>query len=80
MIRHAFSVNFWATPTKKRIDGTIPIHASINLNGVRSTFSTGRKVLLDDWDSVKQRVRGINDQAKLVNNYLQEIKNKLGGL
>lgn len=80
MERHAFSINFWATPTRKRSDGTIPIHASINLNGERVSFSTGKKVISDDWDSVKQKVKGNNEQAKLVNTYLQQIKNKIAKL
>ena len=58
MERHAYSINFWATPTRKRNDGTIPIHATITLNGIRASFSTGRKALLADWDNIKQRVKG----------------------
>lgn len=80
MERHAYSINFGATPTKKRNDGTIPIHATITLNGIRTSFSTGRKVLLADWDNVKQRVKGNNEQAKLINTYLQEVRNKLAKL
>lgn len=80
MERHAYSINFWATPTRKRNDGTIPIHATITLNGIRASFSTGRKVFLVEWDNVKQRVKGTNEQAKLTNTYLQEVKNKLARL
>ena len=80
MERHAYSINFWATPTRARNDGTIPIHATITLNGIRASFSTGRKVQLADWDNAKQRVRGNSEQAKLINTYLQQILNKIGSL
>jgi len=53
MERHAYSINFWAAPNKAGKDGTIPIRAIITLNGIRVTLSTGRKVLLADWDKVK---------------------------
>jgi hypothetical protein len=80
MERHAYSINFEATPYKVRKDGTIPIHATITLNGIRVSLTTGRKVLLSDWDNVKQRVKGTSEQAKLTNTYLQELKNKLARL
>ena len=80
MERHSFSINYNASKDKKRKDGTVPIHATINLNGIRASFSTGRKVLFEDWDTVKQRARGNNEQAKLINAYLQQIKNKISKL
>jgi integrase len=80
MERHAYSINFWVLPTKVGKDGTIPIRAIITLNGLRTSLSTGRKVQLSDWDNVKQRVKGNNEQAKLTNTYLQEIKNKIARL
>ncbi len=80
MERHSYSVNFEATPSKVRKDGTVPIHASITLNGVRTSLSTGRKVLLTDWDNVKQKVKGTNEQAKLINEYLFVFKTKIAKL
>ena len=80
MERHAYSINFWATPSKAAKDGTIPINATIRLNGLRATFTTGRKVLLTDWDNVKQRVKGTSEQAKLINEYLFKFKTKIAKL
>jgi len=80
MERHSFSINYNVSKEKKRKDGTVPINATINLNGVRASFSTGRKVLFEDWDSTKQRAKGNNEQAKLINAYLLQIKNKIARL
>lgn len=80
MERHSFSINYNVSKEKKRKDGSIPIHATINLNGIRASFSTGRKVLFEDWDSVKQRAKGNSEQAKLLNTFLLQVKNKLAKL
>jgi len=80
MERHAYSINFWATPSKAGKDGNIPIQATITLNGIRVTLATGRKVQLLDWDNVKQRVKGTNEQAKLINVYLFKFKTKIAKL
>ena len=80
MERHSFSINYNVSKEKKRKDGSIPINATINLNGIRASFSTGRKVLFEDWDSVKQRAKGNSEQAKLMNTFLLQVKNKLAKL
>lgn len=55
MERHAYSVNFSASPSKARKTGLMPIFVTIRQNGERVTFTTGsvegefiyRKVLLN---------------------------------
>lgn len=77
MERHTYAINFYVSPTKSRKNGTAPINAIINLNGERASFSTGRMIKPEDWDSKKQKVKGTNEQSKLMNNYLSQIKNTI---
>jgi len=77
MERNTFSINFWVSPTKKRKDGTTPIEVTITLNGNRACFSTGKKVQLENWNTIKQQVKGSNEQANQINSYLQQIKTKI---
>lgn len=77
MERHTYAVTFYVSPTKSRKNGTAPINATITLNGERASFSTGRMIKPEEWDSKKQKVKGTNEQAKLINNYLTQIKNTI---
>ena len=58
MERHTFTVNFWASPSKARKTGLMPIYVTIRMNGERATFTTGKYIHPNDWDEVKQRARG----------------------
>lgn len=77
MERHTYAVNFWIRPTKARKDGSVPIEVTITLNGERASFSTGKKIQVEDWDSNKQKIKGSNEQAKLLNNQILQIKNTI---
>lgn len=50
---------------------------TLTLNGERASFSTHKNVLPTEWDSKRQRVKGNNDKARLVNEYLDKVKEKL---
>ena len=47
------------------------------MNGERCTFSTGKKVKSCNWDKNKQQVKGKDEEAQSLNNYLKAIKAKL---
>ncbi len=46
MERHTFTVNFWASPSKARKTGLMPIYVTIRMNGERATFTTGKYIHL----------------------------------
>ena len=77
MERHTFSINFFVSPAKMNKKGLAPINATITLNGVRASFSTGKFIFPEDWDNAKQRVKGTSDTAKSINETLLQIKNKI---
>ena len=53
MERHTYSVNFFASPSKARKNGLIPIYVTIGHNRERATFTTGKYIHPSEWDSVK---------------------------
>ena len=77
MERHTYSVNFWASPSKARKNGLMPIYATIRQNGERATFTTGKYIHPNEWDSVKQKARGSSETSKAINNHLLQIRNKI---
>lgn len=77
MTRSSFSVLFVPREGRTKKDGKAPIEARITINGERTTFTTGKLVRYDQWDKVKQQVKGKTEEAISINLYLQSVKNKL---
>ena len=72
-----FSILFAIRESKARKSGKAPIEITITVNGERCTLSTGKQVPIDKWDKAKQQVKGKDEEAQSLNNYLKAIKAKL---
>ena len=77
MVRSSFSILFFIRENRVRKDGTTIIEVLVSVNGERSGFSTGKKVKAANWDKIKQQVKGKDEEAKSLNNYLKAVKAKL---
>lgn len=77
MTRSSFSVLFAIRESKARKNGNAPIETTITVNGERTSFSTGKLVSIDKWDKARQQVKGKDEEAKSLNQFLQAVKNKL---
>lgn len=77
MVRSSFSILFFIRESKARKSGKAPIELMITVNGERCTLSTGKQVPIDKWDKTKQQVKGKDEEAQSLNNYLKAIKAKL---
>ena len=49
----------------------------IGANGERAEFQTGRKIEPENWDNGKQQAKGKTSEAKLLNAYLNQLRNKV---
>ena len=49
----------------------------IAANGERAEFQTGRKIELENWDNGRQQAKGKTTEAKLLNAYLNQLRNKV---
>ena len=76
MIKHCSTIFFGL---KKRTDknGKSPIIMLIAANGERTEFQTGRKIEPENWDNAKQQAKGKTAEAKLLNAYLSQLRNKV---
>ena len=77
MERRTYAINFWVSPSKARKNGKAPINITITLNGQRASLSSNKMIAPNDWDTTRQRVKGTNETAKLINESLLQIKNKI---
>ena len=76
MGKHCSTINFWL---KSRTDknGKSPITMTIGANGERAEFQTGKKIEPENWDNGKQQAKGKTTEAKLLNTYLSQLRNKV---
>lgn len=67
---------FWADLARVK-DSQASIYARITVKGKRATLSLKRKVHVSDWDAHRGRARGTNQNARTLNNYLEEVNSDL---
>ncbi len=67
-----FSILF-STDFSRAKNNQVSIYVRITVNSKRSTISLKRKVPVSDWDAHKGRTRGTNQNARILNNYLEEV-------
>ncbi|MBU2994821.1 site-specific integrase [Cellulophaga baltica] len=73
---HTFSILFWLKQANAQ-NGKAPLYARITVNGKRAELSLKQKLLISDWDSKKNRLKGLSDQTKKMNNYLEQVHAQL---
>lgn len=77
MVRSSFSILFFIRDSRVKKDGTVSIEVQLSLNGDRCAFLTGKRVTPEKWDKVRQQVKGKDEEALSLNNYLKSVKAKL---
>jgi len=71
------TILFFVKKTKKNRAGEAPIYLRITLNSQRTEMSTGKSVNPNEWDSRTNRIKGKSEKVRLINNYIDELENKL---
>lgn len=74
MIRSSFSILFAIRKSKVKKNGNAPIEVTITLNGERSYFSTGKTIAIEKWDKTRQQVKGKDEEAKSLNNFIKAVR------
>lgn len=74
-----YDLNIYFLLKKGQIDkkGLIPIYLRITVNGERSEISTNLKEELEKWDPVSQKAKGRSENAKTLNDSLDNLKNRI---
>ena len=77
MERSSSSILFSIRESKARKNGNTPIEVTITVNGERCSFSTGKQIKVTSWDKNRQLVKGKDEEATSLNNYLKSVRAKL---
>ncbi|MCQ2245048.1 MAG: site-specific integrase [Bacteroidaceae bacterium] len=77
MEKHCTNVYFLIKKARKDKNGESPIEAWVSVNGERTSYSTGKRIKLSEWDEKKQLVKGKSEKANLINEYLYQLRNKI---
>jgi site-specific recombinase XerD len=76
-MKYDLSILFYLKKSKEDKVGLIPIYLRITINGVRTEISTNRKIELFKWDSKSQRAKGRSDEARNLNNHIDNLENQV---
>lgn len=76
-INEELSVLFWLKKTKMTKEGLIPIWVRITIKGIREEFSSGKKLLLEDWDEDGVKAKSSCVDAKAINSYIRKTQVEL---
>tara|TARA_R110002051_G_scaffold324349_2_gene421229 strand:- start:7153 stop:8409 length:1257 start_codon:yes stop_codon:yes gene_type:complete len=71
-----FSLSFWVNATRTK-NNQVSVYGRITVNGKRANISLKRKVVLAEWDSNKGKARGTKQESRLLNRYLDLVKNRI---
>ncbi len=71
-----FSVRFWAD-TQNAQNNQALIYLRLTVNQKRLSLSLKRKVSIDLWVAKSQQLRGNSNEAKQINQYLEEDRTQL---
>lgn len=74
--QNTFSLSFWISATRA-INSNVSVYARITVNGKRANISLKRKVKISEWDSSRGRARGTKQESRLLNRYLDLVKNRI---
>ena len=67
-----FSILFWLKQSKAK-NGEAPLYVRLTVNGKRAEISLKRKIKITNWNSSKNCVKGTNQEARIVNEYLNQV-------
>ncbi|MFY0715258.1 site-specific integrase [Seonamhaeicola sp. NFXS20] len=73
---NTLGILLWADLNRAK-DNQASIYVRITVNGKRATLSLKHKVSVSDWDVHRSRVRGTNQNARKLNNYLEQVTSDL---
>jgi site-specific recombinase XerD len=76
-MEHRISVLFYARNSKKTSKGLSPIYIRLTINGRRLEQSIGRFIHPSLWSPAAGRMKGNNDHARQVNQYLDTLTSKV---
>jgi site-specific recombinase XerD len=72
----SFHILFFVRKTNKMTTGKVPIYLRITINGLRFESSIGRQVDSDNWLAKFGRAKGVTEEAKTLNSFLDTLRSR----
>ena len=69
-LNYTFNTLIWINKSKAK-NGIAPIYIRITIDGKRVEISTGKTVAIEKWSSEGQNVKGNNDEARTINQFIR---------
>ena len=69
-LNYTFNTLIWINKSKAK-NGIAPIYIRITIDGKRVEISTGKKVAIEKWSSEGQNVKGNNEEARTINQFIR---------
>ncbi len=79
MARSTFKTLFYINRSKEKKNGKCPIMGRITIDGEQVQYSTRKEIAPELWDSRKGRCKGIGEETKEINRYLQTKEEQAKG-
>jgi integrase len=73
----SLSILYHIRKAKGKSDGLGGIYCRITVNGTRAEMSISRKVPIDRWDAISERVKGVSANAHETNELIRSIENSI---
>lgn len=73
---NTFSILFWINTSRIK-NNKVQIFARVTINQKRANISTKQSIEPKLWDSSRSRVKGTSPNARLINNYIDQIRTKI---
>jgi site-specific recombinase XerD len=70
-------IHFYLKSGKLNAKDQAPIYLRLTLNGQRTEISINQSVSLDNWNKHTERAKGNREEARILNNYLDSVYNKV---
>lgn len=68
---------FWLYKSKANKEGKAPIYLRITVNGKKVEIATGHWLRTDEWDTPKQKAKGVSQGSISINKYITSTTNKI---
>lgn len=71
------SISFWVRKDRLNKHGLVPVVIRLSMDSKRLNIQLRINIKAENWDSIKQRVKSKDVDAKIINSSLDIIKQKL---
>lgn len=75
-VKNTFTILFWINKAKIR-NGEAPVWARVTVDGIRVEISIKKSIQPDNWNPEKGQAKGSKEEAKSLNNYIEQIRTQL---